>query len=147
MLFARNTYFHMLEALLSWLLILGWVLSHKSQTISRGPDEIFFFCNPIGKGREIHSTTWRVYHKRTLSINPKSCLQTFSRCVLEMCWEDPKPNLYLLLMYDTSVWHSWASTKPFTLTLIFFISTLVKVDEGKKSERSGCTIRTLHEPV
>lgn len=52
--------------------------------------------------------------------------------VSEMCSEGaPKPNLNPLLMYNTSVWHSWVSARPFKVTLIFFYLQSCKSEEGK----------------
>lgn len=63
--------------------------------------------------------------------------------VSEMCSEGaPKPNLNPLLMYNTSVWHSWASARPFKATLIFFYLQSCKSEEGKGDER----LRILTQP-
>lgn len=43
----------------------------------------------------------------------------------------PKPNLNPLIMYNTSVWHSWVSARPFKATLIFFYLQSCKSEEWK----------------
>lgn len=64
-----------------------------------------------------------------------NCSQLSQKCALKMCWGAPKPNPNPLLMYNTSVWHSWVSAKPFSATLIFFICSLVKVKKEKGDKR------------
>lgn len=72
----------------------------------------------------------------------QNCSQLCQKCALKMCRGAPKPNLNPILLYNTSVQHSWVSAKPFKATLIFFICSLVKVKKEKGDKR----LRVLTQP-
>lgn len=89
--------------------------SSKLQNVCMGAtNEVF--CNPSMTKED----TFRAISPKPFTI------------VSEMCSEGaPKPNLNPLVMYNTLVWHSWVSARPFKATLIFFYLQSCKSEEGK----------------
>lgn len=78
-------------------------------------------------GREVFCNPSMTKEGTFLAISPK-----LFAIVSEMRSEGaPKPNLNPLIMYNTSVWHSWVSARPFKATLIFFYLQSCKSEEGK----------------
>lgn len=99
---------------------------------------------PIWNQSWIHSSTvalnykmfaWGLRVLQSINHRRRYVLGNFSKtvhnCLRNVLWRGSKPNLNPLLMYNTSVWHSWVSARPFKATLIFFYLQSCKSEEGK----------------